>query len=348
MMVFFKKVHKWVGLLIGVQVLLWLLSGLMISLLDPAKVSGAQWANNTHSPGSMQLEQLLEFDDLPADLTKAALRIDLKATRNGFVYEIVSADGISQVYAFNGLNVNMLERDAREIALQDFSGDGGITSIEAGSAPDMETRDHSGPYWRVNFSDPASTAIYISAGTGDILERRNTWWRVKDFFWMLHIMDYSGRTDFNNSLIIIIALTAIWLGISGFLLLFYSFSRHDFWFLNFIGKRAETTITLIDPALDKPLKVRLRKGSNLFIGLASHDINLPSICGGGGECGKCLVRFEPTDAPEPNKLEQGLIPKRRREGGIRLACQQEVTTSITLHVTKGTLKPISATAEGTA
>ena len=39
MMRLLKKVHKWVGLLIGIQVLLWLLSGLMISLLDPAKVS---------------------------------------------------------------------------------------------------------------------------------------------------------------------------------------------------------------------------------------------------------------------------------------------------------------------
>ena len=44
MMVFLKKLHKWVGLLIGIQVLLWLLSGLLMSLLDPAKVSGQQWA----------------------------------------------------------------------------------------------------------------------------------------------------------------------------------------------------------------------------------------------------------------------------------------------------------------
>lgn len=38
-MTFLKKLHKWVALLIGLQVLLWLLSGFMISLLDPARVS---------------------------------------------------------------------------------------------------------------------------------------------------------------------------------------------------------------------------------------------------------------------------------------------------------------------
>ena len=44
-------------------------------------------------------------------------------------------------------------------------------------------------------------------------------------------MDYSGRNNFNNLLIITVALTAIWLGISGFILLFYSFRRRDFDFL---------------------------------------------------------------------------------------------------------------------
>ena len=95
----------------------------------------------------------------------------------------------------------------------------------------METRNSSGPYWRVNFSDRANTSLYISASTGEILQRRNGYWRVFDFFWMLHIMDYSGRNNFNNLLIITVALTAIWLGISGFILLFYSFRRRDFDFL---------------------------------------------------------------------------------------------------------------------
>jgi hypothetical protein len=51
MMRLLKKLHKWIGLLIGLQVLLWVLSGLVISLLDPARVSGRQWADTTpHEP----------------------------------------------------------------------------------------------------------------------------------------------------------------------------------------------------------------------------------------------------------------------------------------------------------
>ena len=38
---------------------------------------------------------------------------------------------------------------------------------------------------------------------------------VYDFFWMLHTMDYAGRDNFNNPLIITIGMAALWLSISG-------------------------------------------------------------------------------------------------------------------------------------
>jgi ferredoxin len=339
MMRFLKQLHKWVGLLIGIQVLLWLVSGLVISLSDPAKVSGKKWSSPASSSEPRQYQEILELGELPTKLTSNALRIDLKVSPTGPVYEIVRPGGAILLDAINGLPIIFQEQDAHGIASRDFTGDGKILSVESGEAPNLETRDHSGPYWRVNFSDTPNTSYYISQASGEILERRNSYWRTRDFFWMLHIMDYSGREDFNNALVIIIALIAVWLGISGFLLLFYSFNRHDFWFLNVTGKHDEATITLIDPSQARPQKVKLRIGSNLFLALAHHDINLPSICGGGGECGKCKIRYDSADLPGPNSIEQGLIPRRQRERGVRLACQQEVTTNITLQLTPGSLAP---------
>ena len=65
MMVFQKKLHKWVGLLIGIQVLLWLLSGLVMSLLDPAKVNGQQWARHAEDePQVLPQDPLLEPNQL--------------------------------------------------------------------------------------------------------------------------------------------------------------------------------------------------------------------------------------------------------------------------------------------
>ena len=69
MMVLLKKLHKWVALLIGIQVLLWLLSGLLMSLLDPIKVSGQQWARQAGSEtGTPQYGVMLEVQELPAVL----------------------------------------------------------------------------------------------------------------------------------------------------------------------------------------------------------------------------------------------------------------------------------------
>ena len=335
---FLKKLHKWVGLLIGVQVLVWLLSGLVISLLDPVKTSGGQWTSEI-MPGPQLIDSssLLELTDLPAELLEDTIGVELSVRFGKPVYLVRRTASETLINATDGSVVLTDKADAERLARQDFSGDGEIISSEPGMAPDMETRGNKGTYWKVSFSDRANTAIYISASTGEILERRNSYWRVRDFFWMLHIMDYSDRENFNNSLVIGIALIAIWLGISGFLLLFGSFSRFDFFFLNILGKSDKAIITLIDPGAGIPRQVKLRKGSNLFLSLATHDVNVASICGGGGECGKCRVKFETTGLPEANDVEIGLIPRRLREQGYRLACQQKVENDMDLHLAEGTL-----------
>lgn len=333
-----KKVHKWVGLLIGLQVLLWLLSGLVISLLDPGKVSGKRWAStNPAEPQALEAVTFLEPAELPAGLVKGALGIDLTQRHGKPVFIVRRADGETLVDATDGSVIATDETGAKQTARKDFNGNGEIVSIEKGVAPGRETRNSKGAYWRVNFSDPSNTSIYISASTGEILERRNSYWRVRDFFWMLHIMDYPGRENFNNPLIIAVALIAIWLGISGFLLLFGSFTRSDFYFLNISGERDDVVITLMDPAVGKPQKIKLRKGSNLFLSLATHGVSLASVCGGGGECGKCRVQFEMAGLPEPNDGELGLIPKKMRERGYRLACQHKADQNLTLHLPRGTL-----------
>lgn len=238
MKAFLKKLHKWVSLLIGIQVLLWVLSGLMISLLDPAKVSGRQWARPApdESP-ELQPGNILEADRLSAEHLNGARAIDLSMSNGQPVYRIKADGSEIRVNAIDGSTIVSTELDAENLARQDFTGDGDIVSIEAGIAPDLETRGSSGAYWKVNFSDDANTSLYISASSGNVLERRNSYWRLHDFFWMLHIMDYSGREDLNNSLVISVALVAIWLGISGFMLLFYSFRRRDFQFLSILKKR---------------------------------------------------------------------------------------------------------------
>ena len=332
-----KKLHKWVGLLIGVQVFLWLLSGLVIALIDPIKVSGQKWAPRvTVESQTIDSTQLMDLAQFSAERLENALGIDLMMRHGKAAYLVTRANGESLLNATDGSPIVIDKTDAENLAKQDFKGDGEVVSIEHGMAPDRETRQRQGAFWRVKFSDRANTTIYVSTSTGAILERRNAYWRVRDFFWMLHIMDYPGRENFNNPLIITVALIAIWLGLSGFGLLFGSFTRADFYFLNMLRKNNHAVITLIDKKSGDSRQVKLRKGSNLFLSLATHNVNVASICGGGGECGKCRLKIESADLPEANHIETGLIPKRLRERGYRLTCQQIVETDLVLHLALNT------------
>ena len=337
-MQFLTKLHKWVGLCIGIQVFLWLLSGLMMSLLNPAKVSGAQWAHDvSHETQVLPTGALLDLNELPADQWVDARNIRLLMHKGQPVYRVTRAGGTTLINAIDGSVIAYDKAAAENLARHDYSGDGEILSIERGIAPDLETRNHNGPYWRVNFSDDVYTSLYVSASTGAILERRNSYWRVFDVFWMLHIMDYTGRADFNNTLIIIVALVAIWLGISGFILLFGSFSWRDFNFLGKLRQRGEVLVTLIDPALSSPRQVKLKRGANLYLALSAKNVTLPSNCGGGGSCGLCRVQVESPDLTVPKAAEKDRIPPILLAQGYRLACQHDLNSSITLHLAEGTI-----------
>jgi ferredoxin len=246
------------------------------------------------------------------------------------IYRIQGGDGETRLNAKNGSVLVFDQEHAQKLAKSDFRGKGEVISVTKGVAPDLETRRHSGPYWRVDFSNTANTSIYVSGQTGEILERRNTYWRIRDFFWMLHTMDYATRDDFNNRLINIIILIAVWIGVSGFILLFKSFHWNDFVFLNPLAKQRMAGIMLKDPATGQSRYVRLRTGNNLFSALAANGVELPSVCGGGGECGKCRVQFDAGDLREANDIEKGLVPKPLRNRGFRLACQMEVQDGLSL------------------
>jgi hypothetical protein len=51
---------------------------------------------------------------------------------------------------------------------------------------------------------------------------------VVDFLLMLHFMDYTRAHHFNNPQIIVIGFLALWLTISGLLLVKANFTRRDF------------------------------------------------------------------------------------------------------------------------
>lgn len=76
------------------------------------------------------------------------------------------------------------------------------------------------PAWRIAYADPDATSIFVAADTGRITAVRTGTWRLYDFFWSLHIMDWKNHENFNTWWLLAFAVGGLILGLAGSVLLF--------------------------------------------------------------------------------------------------------------------------------
>ncbi|MGN5375702.1 PepSY domain-containing protein [Sphingomonas hankookensis] len=223
----FRRIHKWVGLLLGLQFILWALSGSMMALLDADAVGG-------HDGPAMPAMPVSTTDLVDPTIAlggRPVVGLALRDLAGRPVYEVVDRAGPRLIDAATGRRLAVDRQLATAIATH------GSTMPVAGvsllARPNLEAREHAGPLWRVDFRDAEHSSAYISATTGRHLVTRGDTWRTWDFFWMLHNMDYVNRSSFNHPLIIFVAFCVLWLSGTGFYLLFTSFRKADFrWITN--------------------------------------------------------------------------------------------------------------------
>jgi Na(+)-translocating NADH:ubiquinone oxidoreductase F subunit len=345
-MIWIRKLHKWIGLAVGIQVAIWMLSGLLMGLLDHDRVQGHHTqTEQREAPLSAWPHTLLEpgdvLDRMPRETAVHSLHLVSFLDRP--VYRIASDDKILLFDSLSGRRVEITADVARRVARTDYSGRAEIRSVTAVRAPSMEVRRHEGPAWRVDFDDADDTSLYVSANDGSILERRNDTWRLFDVFWMLHIMDYQQREDFNNALVILVSLIAAWFSISGLILFFDSFRREDFLALlpgTWWRKRAG--ISVCAPHGEVVTRIASYAGGRLYDELAKGSVFLPSNCGGGGTCGLCEVTLGAAWPESPADLR--LIPDYRRQQGVRLSCQAKVADNMVVGISDEVLSAKSTSA----
>ncbi len=213
--VFFRKFHKWLGLIIGIQMLLWVLGGVVMSFFDIEKVRGE---HNIATKAPVNLNQTL---NIGASQVLTAVDFDVQQLQLmawlGKPAWLVTGEKQKAIFdAQTGQRVSPLsEALARQVAENDFSGNGKIIQAHLLTESLGEVRAKEYPLWQLQFDDQDNTRIYVSAHSGQVEARRNDTWRLFDFFWMLHIMDYKNRTDFNHPLLLMAAILALMMAISG-------------------------------------------------------------------------------------------------------------------------------------
>ncbi|MDP9414395.1 MAG: PepSY domain-containing protein [Pseudomonadota bacterium] len=220
-----RRIHKWIGLVIGLQFVIWSLSGAMMAWLDMDEVAGgasrpAAAAPALPAPSAWPILRR-QLDDIP--LTGVIVRPLL----GRHVFEVTTPVGAMLFDAATGRRVRVDAALARSIAAAAYAGNGDVIAVRKIPELTLAVREHQLPIWRIDFADEEISSYYVSASTGQLLERRNDSWRLWDFFWMLHNMDYVNRTSFNHPLIITVAFAMIWLAITGFYLLFRTAWKPD-------------------------------------------------------------------------------------------------------------------------
>lgn len=328
------RIHTWVGVIVGLQLVLWLGSGLLMGFLDPETVSGERtrapasesvraWPHDAVAPATIAART-----NAPALLIERAWRLERP------LWRVQTVKGTWLADARSGAPWTPTPAEILEVANADYSGSGRALAPRRWARAPLEARGNEGALWQVDFNDDASTTLYIDAQDASVLERRNDTWRVFDIAWMLHIMDYTGREDFNHPLIVSFAAAGLWMALSGLWLLGYAIKAGHLrprW-----GARRITVPVTggADPAA-QPLSGR--PGETVLDAFAREGRALPSRCGGGQTCGMCVVRTA-SDAPV-SAGDRRLLTAEELQAGVRLACALPISEGMHLEAIDTDARP---------
>ena len=218
-----RKTHKWIALFVGLQVVLWSLSGLYMTAIHIDIIHGDHLIREAPAR-AVDLSALRDPLAVAAAYGAAGARLAWVAGRPAYV--LATESGETVVDAASGRPVDKPgEGDIRAIARATYTGSEKIASTRLISEVPGEIRGRKPPLWRVEFDHWNKSTLYFSAATGELVTRRHELWRIFDFMWMLHIMDYDERDNVNNLLLRIFCVGSVALTLTGAWLLLFSFPR---------------------------------------------------------------------------------------------------------------------------
>ncbi len=227
---FIRKSHRYLGVILGIQFMAWTLGGLYFSWTDIEEIRGE----------NLRAEKKL----LPIPFQTASLGVLLDSLQNAnqmgisfkniqvveilgkafYQIHVVSPQEAVMLFDMESLKpkASLSEIEAIEVARQSLKTPSEIvrTAYLTSTNGHHEYREKPLPAYAVTFDAPNFTTVYVSASLGTVQSFRNDSWRIFDFLWMLHTMDYEGRDDFNNWLLRSFSIFGLITILSGFALYF--------------------------------------------------------------------------------------------------------------------------------
>jgi hypothetical protein len=215
-----SRVHKWLALIIGAQLLIWFTSGVIMSFLPIDKVRGEHLVDRDSVvavPAGIALappQRIIAQAGAPVEAMTWHM-LDGRA-----VAEVTTAKGVRLFDAATGAALPQVDaklaRKIAETAWKAVDKPKSKASFVTKESPEYRAAL---PAWRIAFADPDHTSIFVARDTGHITAVRTGTWRLYDFFWSLHIMDWKNHENFNTWWLLAFAIGGLLLGLAGTALL---------------------------------------------------------------------------------------------------------------------------------
>lgn len=322
-----KTFHKWLSLLVGLQLLIWLGTGLYFNVMDHDKASGNQNRQRVESPVvdlSLLFEPKAVLQEYDNTLSMSLLTLlshpyYLLAHEKGLYRHFKSR--YSLVDAVSGKPFVITKTIATAIALESYKGAATVASTVELTGPSDDFPKEQNSLWRVDIDDDLNTSVYVDAGSGRLIGHSNDDKRFVDFIFMLHFMDYASEGSFNNVQIIVFAIFTLFFTFTGLIWMVELGFNGQYKPALFFGRKlANRKMVKIFDKHDKSLgPLAMSSHENLLDSLLNHDIALPSTCGGGGTCGRCKIVVD--RSVKITSADKSQFTDHELQSGYRLACQ---------------------------
>jgi len=213
-----RKAHRYLGIFIGIQFILWTVSGLYFSWTNLDEIHGDQFKKE--EPIQSSFSSLKSPTVLDPDLKVTSVQLQ-EISGEPFYY--INNEILMNAHSGEKI-VEISEQQALDIASRYMKADLEVSGIERITETDKhhEYRENLLPAYVISYNSDNNLRAYVGALTGNFNTVRHRDWRWFDFLWMTHTMDYEGRDDFNNIVLRIFSLLGLITVVSGFLLWYIS------------------------------------------------------------------------------------------------------------------------------
>lgn len=192
-----------------------------MSFLPIDKVRGEHLVSREADPPIPSGLHLISPDKVLAQAGAPVVAVTWRVLDNNPVAEVTTTRGIRLYDATDGKPLPPIDAATAtriaESAWKSAQKPGSAASRVTEESPEYRAAL---PAWRVAFADPDRTSVFVAADTGRITAVRTETWRLYDFFWSLHIMDWKNHENFNTPWMLAFAIGGLLFGLAGTVLLF--------------------------------------------------------------------------------------------------------------------------------